>query len=341
MEKDSVLQAEDDLPWTQPVWLEEASSWIREELMRLGLEVRGSIEQIHVRPWSTVLRVSTFSTNVYFKASSPALVHEPVLTQSLWRWRDDCIPEVLAADAQHGWMLYTDMGEWLRDQMQSIEGLRHWRKVLPLYAKLQIDMVKHVPELLNFEIMDRRLELLPEKFECLLGKTDHLLIDKPGGLTSKQYEQLCSLTPRFRDTCQALSAYGIPETLHHDDFHDGNIFISNGNYILADWGESCISHPFFSLMVTLRSVGHRLKLEENGGELALLRDIYLDSWMESASRQDLLEAFHLAYRVAMVNRALTWHRVVSQLAGSYREEYSEAVPGWLQDYLEAEIAATS
>ncbi len=340
MEKDSVMEEDNILQWTQPGWRDEANSWIREELMRLGMAVRGPIEQPHVRPWSTILRAPTFGGVAYFKATSSALIHEPALTQALWRWREDCIPEVLAIDEERGWMLYTDMGVWLREQMQSIEGLRHWRKVLPLYAGLQIDMIEHAPELLKLGILDRRLESLPEQFEFLLAQTDDLRIGQPNGLSAGEHEQLRALTSRFEDNCQALAAYAIPETLHHDDFHDGNVFICNGNYLLSDWGESCLTHPFFSLLVTLRSVAYRLKLEEDSGELGMLRDVYLDSWMDFAPRQDLLEAYHLANRVAMVNRALTWHRMVSRLDDPYREEHIGSVSGWLQEYLQAEMVTS-
>ncbi len=341
MEKDTVKQEEIKLPWTQPGWLEETTTWIREELMRLGMEVRGSIEQPHVRPWSTVLRAPTFGGVAYFKAISPTLGHEPLLTQALWRWREDCIPEVLAVNEERSWLLCMDMGNCLREQIQSIEGLRHWRKILPLYAGLQIDMIEHVPELLKVGTLDRRLETLPEQFEQLLAHSGDLRIDQPDGLSSREYEQLLALIPRFSDQCQALSDYDIPETLHHDDFHDGNVFLCDGNYILSDWGESCVAHPFFSMLVTLRSIAYRLKLAEDSGEISILRDVYLDSWMDYASREDLLEAYSLANRVAMVNRALTWHRVASRLEEPYYGEHIGSVSGWLQDFLEAELAAGS
>lgn len=328
------------LPWTQPDWLKEAAGWIRAELGRLGMEVCGPIEQPHVRPWSTVLRVPTFGSTVYFKATSPALAFEPCLTQALWRWREDCIPEVLAIDAKRGWMLTLDMGEWMRDQMQSIEGLRHWRKVLPLYAGLQIEMAERAPDLLSLGILDRRLAELPRLYEALLEQVGDLATGQLDGFDAREYAELRRLGPRLEEMCQTLAQYPIPETLHHDDFHDGNIFIQNGSYLLSDWGESCLAHPFFTLLVTLRSVAYRLKLEENAPELANLRDIYLDAWMGFAPREELLEAFHLANRVAMVNRALTWQRVVSELESPFREEHIGSVTGWLQEFLEAERAAS-
>src|SRR5690349_17683011 len=95
-------------PWKRAGWLNQASAWIHEQLERQGIAVNGPIEQPHVRPWSTVLRVPTSQGDVYFKATAPTLMHEPALTEALSRWRPDCIPPLLAVDLARGWMLMPD-----------------------------------------------------------------------------------------------------------------------------------------------------------------------------------------------------------------------------------------
>src|SRR3954454_12672731 len=74
---------QDKLPWTQPGWREQAEAWVHAELTRRGIRVDGEIEQPHLRPWSTVLRVPTSAGDYFFKATSPLLAHEPALTQWL------------------------------------------------------------------------------------------------------------------------------------------------------------------------------------------------------------------------------------------------------------------
>jgi hypothetical protein len=73
-------------PWMQKGWLEQASTWVHDELERQGIYVTGLIEQLHV-PWPNVLRVPSTTGDIYFKASKPTLAHEPALTDALWRWR--------------------------------------------------------------------------------------------------------------------------------------------------------------------------------------------------------------------------------------------------------------
>jgi hypothetical protein len=52
-----------------------------------------------------------------------------------------------------------------------------------------------------------------------------------------------------------------------------------------------------------------------------------------------LAALRLAYRLAMLNRALSWHHGTGALAMRHREPYLDAIPGWLQDFLGTEIPA--
>jgi len=115
---------------------------------------------------------------------------------------------------------------------------------------------------------------------------------------------------------------------------NGNIFVRDGRYSFFDWGESCVAHPFFTMMVTLRSIAYQLQLEANDPRLVRLRDIYLEPWLGYGPRQHLLAAYSLAQRLGTVCRALTWYRVVSNLPDPLKAEHAEAVPGWLQEFLE-------
>ena len=61
--------------------------------------------------------------------------------------------------------------------------------------------------------------------------------------------------PWVREACErARARFGIPETIQHDDLHDGQIFVRDDRYLLLDWGDACVSHPFFTLAVTLDGV---------------------------------------------------------------------------------------
>src|SRR5207248_11618417 len=111
-----------------------------------------------------------------------------------------------------------------------------------------------------------------------------LLPDQPDGLSSAAHQGLIDLAPRFGAECRRLADLGLPETLHHDDFHDGNIFVRGDRLTFTDWGESCAAHPFFTTVVMLRSAAHTLGLAADAPEVMGLRDRYLEPWEQLAPR---------------------------------------------------------
>ncbi len=327
------------MPWTEPGWLERASAWMHAELEHHGIKATGRIELAHSRLWSTVLRMPTTEGYLYLKAASPLAAHEPALLQTLSHLRPDCIPELLSVDVEQGWVLMRDAGRSLRELIRSTGHIRPWLSVLPLYAELQIEMADHLPELLALRVPDRRLSVLPSLYDQLLGDVALLRIDRTPGLTHAQHQRLLDLAPRVVELCERLAGHHIPEGLNHGDLHVGNVFIHDGRFVFADWGDRSVSHPFYSLRTVLVSAEISLGLEENAPELQLLSDAYLEPWTLYEPRQSLIEALGLARRLASIGGALVWSRLVSRFGEPLREEYAERVPALLHEFLDAETAA--
>lgn len=326
------------LPWEQPGWLEQATAWIHTELERQHIGITGPIEVLHQRAWSAFARVPTTSGSVYFKAPSPALKFEAALAQALARWRPDCMLPILAVDLEWGWTLSADAGVTLRSLGQTIEQLPHWHKILPLYVEVQIDLAARVDQMLALGVPDRRLATLPQLYDQLLGDTENLRVSLSPGLTRDEHRRLLDLRPRLAALCEELAGYSLPETIAHEEVHENNVVFRDGRYIFTDWSDSSVAHPFFSMLVTLRAAAHWLKLAEQGPEMMRLRDIYLEAWSNFGTRPDLLAAFQIAYRLAMVNRSLSWRSGLDSLSEKAKVEY-DGVYGWLQDFLEAETQA--
>lgn len=323
------------LQWRNLDWRNSAIQWIKSELAAHHLSITGAIEQPHVRPWSTVLKVPTSQGDLYFKASAPVLSHEVRLTQNLAQRYPVWMPHLVAVDPEQGWMLMKDGGSTLRSWVGDNGYLGHWLRIMTIYAELQIAMVEHQSELLRDGAFDRRLVLLPGLLESLLQDKAALLLGESEGLTRQQYRQLLDHVPSFEQLCYQLSGFGIPESLQHDDFHDNNIFVHSKGYTFFDWEETCLAHPFFTMVVTPRSVAYQLGIENNDPRLKPLRDAYLKPLELFAGRPALTEAYKLANRIGMVNRALTWYEILKSLAEPDRMGESSEVPGWLQEYLEA------
>jgi hypothetical protein len=276
--------------WTEPNWLAEAESWISERV-----EVTGELDQFHVRWWSTVIRVPTRDEDLYFKAVGTGFIFEPKLTAKLAVLRPDRTTELVDADLDRGWMLMSDAGNRMREVVLTQADLRHWELALPRYAELQIAAAPLAGELLALGVPDARLSVLP-------GQLGAVLASPVRGLTPAEQERALAALPELEAMCRELAAYGIPETIQHDDLHDGQVFVRGDHYRVLDWGDSCVSHPFHSLTVTLRATAARLDLEPGGAEVQRLRDAYLEPFGH------LREAADLAYRTGTVGRALAWDR---------------------------------
>jgi hypothetical protein len=317
------------LLWTEPDWLESVHAWIRSQLERLGLEPAGEIEQPHVRPWSTVLRVPTDDGDVWFKANMPTQAFEVAVVETLAARRPDLVPTLLATDLQRGWMLQGDGGTRLREILEETGDFDVWIEILPLYAELQMDVAADRDRLLAAGVPDRLLASLPGQFEEVLADAEALET-----LTQDERRRLAALAPCIEAECRELADYGLPETIQHDDLHDGQVFVRDGRFLFFDWGDACVSHPFYTLVVTLAVLAYRLELDHDAPELDRFRDAYLEPWTRFRPRRELEQAYPLAYRLGVLCRGLTWRSVVAVLPQPLRDDEAEAVPERMRMLLE-------
>ncbi len=323
------------LIWQDPAWLKQASDWIHAEAKRQAIDITGKIEQPHIQPWSTVLHVPTDEDTLFFKATAADTIYESALTQLLATWYPDCMPELLAVDTTRGWMLMRDGGEPLRASIRPTQDIKPWEPVIMRYAELQIGLAEHVSEILALGIPDRRLTVLPALYTQLLTDEESLMIGQEKGLTFSDLQQLQVLTPRFDQICTELASFGIPESLNHGDFHDGNVLLRNGRLTFFDWGDASVTHPFVSLRTFFISIENSLKLEDYAftPEMSALLDRYLEPWQKFASKEALLTAYRLSEPVASMVTALAWHQGISRMEGSLREKYAGIVPELLREFL--------
>ena len=56
-------------------------------------------------------------------------------------------------------------------------------------------------------------------------------------------------------------------------------------------------------------------------------------WTDYAPLAELQSVVELAQRIGYVNRALTWHMVISNLPEVLKPEYAVAVPSYLQEFI--------
>ena len=152
-------------PWAIPGWHAEVERWIADQVIRLG---RGAIQSIEpIKSWSIscVLKVTTETGNLYFKAPRdlPLFVNEGVVLARLVELYPDRLPIPVALAPEQGWMLLDDFGDPLgRDA--TLDQQAH---LMQDFARMQINSSRKIEVLLAAGCKDRRLEILPSQIEPL------------------------------------------------------------------------------------------------------------------------------------------------------------------------------
>jgi hypothetical protein len=319
--------------WEELIWFEKASCWIDNQLKFLGIKRTGAIKQFRVRYWSTVLQIPTNVGNIYFKAVIPELIYEAALTEILSRWYPHFMPQIIATSRKDGWLLMGDGGTKLSESLKTEDDIQHWQAIVPIYAQLQQNSVQHLDELLELGVCDRRIHILPVLYEELLCNPEVLAINYPDGISLLEYQRLQNTIEKFTTLCKKLAAFGLPETLHHGDLHDGNIFIKNRGYIFFDWGDSSISHPFFSIRDIYANLNRGFGLGKNSFWFQQIKDCYLEAWTEYGTKEKLEVAFELAQKISPIPDVLRWLPVLSNMDEGTRNNYVHAIPNRLRDFL--------
>ncbi|WP_404390390.1 phosphotransferase [Humibacillus xanthopallidus] len=306
--------------WTDPEWLAGAHAWVEEQTDALGLVRTGDVEQPHVRVWSTVLKIPTTAGPVWFKANHGPLQHEAALVTLLAQRVPDQVEPLLAADLDRGWMLMRDAGTRMRELVVIEASLERWHPVLDTVARISIAMEDDVAALLEAGVPDLRLATLPASYAALMEQIDAA-------------PRFRAATDRVAELCDQLAAYGIRESVQHDDLHDGQVFVRDGRHWVVDWGDACVSHPFFVLAVALEGqIAWGLDDVENSVDTEPFRDTFLGPYeaaYPNLSHAELVEAARLATRLGWAARAVNGHLSVDEQSTLRRLEMF--VDGQVQD----------
>ena len=290
----------------------------------------GPIEAQRVRPWATVLRVPTAEGTLFFKEPAPEVAHEARLIEVLARRRPEIVTEVLFSDDE-GRMLMRDAGEELGGILERDLDTRYWEEALPLYAELQIAAMPDAERLVEAGAFDRGSAGLPETYEALIA-------ERSSGQTEEEYEWLRALAPEVRQVCAELAAGPVPETINNDDFTYGSIFVRGGAYRFLDWGDACVSHPFFTLTVTQRVIEIKHALPVGSPEIARIRDAYLEPFTRFAPHAELEAMVEPARKIGQICRValraahMHWEDDPEELAWAFRLLLDpEAWRAWLTE----------
>jgi hypothetical protein len=327
--------------WLDERWRAEALRWAADTLAGLGRRIDGEVEQPHVRPWSTAMRIPTDGGLAWFKASGPASAHEGPLLEV---FRERAVPLVLLPLAVHPdrpWILFDDGGTTLRQTRADGSGdhdLAAWEGILREYAELQrkLESDDAVGAMLAAGAPDGRPEALPGELARLLEDDviwDRLSAeDRDDGRRARS--RLGERLPEVASVAAELAARGVSASVQHDDLHGGNILVGPAGDRFFDWGDAVVAHPFSTLTVTFNSIAHKTGLAQDEPVFTRLEDVYLEAWAEVAPRTELERAADVARVFGCIGRSLAWERALAGLAVDEMDGFGDSIAGWLVEFSE-------
>ena len=317
--RDEALRA----PWSWPGWYDGVLPWIDERLEELGRRRVGEPNQTHAWAISSVLRIPTIAGDVYFKAVPPHFGHEAALTSALARRHRGRITTVLAADEERRWMLMEDIGG---AELRASTDASTWEHAVSEYARIQVDWVDDVDELLALGCPDRRLEVLEGEIDEALA--DPLLVELPRGLSSDETERLPALAERLHDACALLGEHDLPPTLEHGDLHPGNVRLTDDGPVFFDWTDGAVSVPFFTL-------GQLLDWDTEPPQRERVRAAYRAVWVTRLDERRLDDALALAEVVGLYHLATSYRRIARTTEPAQRWELGPVFPLFVRKLLTA------
>ena len=297
-------------PWEYPGWFATAVDWIE---TKLPATVR--VDQYSTWCVSSLHRVETASGRYYFKAAPTIFRHEASVTEMLAERFPETIPRPIAIERERGWFLTADFGDELVATMDAPD----WEGALNALVTLQRSSVASVESLLRSGCTDRRPRVLQRQVEELAAEGSEWLPEEMA-------TRLRAALSRFQDLCEEVATSPIPNTLVHGDFHAENVAVSEGRYLIFDWTDACIAHPFVDAVTCLRNA------ESTPADQATRtrwRDHYLHGWEDLASRDAASELFERMAPLAAMHQAVTYRSLLDSLDPSERWQFGSALHDWV------------
>jgi aminoglycoside phosphotransferase (APT) family kinase protein len=227
--------------WSRPGWFDRASAWMTARLDEVGRPPTGPIEQTHLRGISAVLRAPTAGGAAYLKAVFPPFHHEPVVTRLLADRVGPAVPDVLAIEADEGWLLMDDLGPDIvgrADDATLAAGIRTLVTIQRVFAGRAGELAAHGCPV-------RRLTDLPGELSRAL--------DRAAGLETVEAPTIHPATIEWLEhAVGVVEQLGHPSTIVHGDFHPFNVVRHDGRLVIFDWSDAAVSHPLVDVATWLK-----------------------------------------------------------------------------------------
>lgn len=305
-------------PWSLPGWWDRASTWMLGQMAAVGRPALGAPRAHQLWGLSVVLRASSTDGDVFLKCSADHFRHEAIATQALAERLPTHVPEVLAVDADEGWMLMRDLGAGeLGEQDES-----WWHEGVVVHAGIQRSWWGRTDELVSLGLPVRSLTDLAEYVEATTRDPELL-----ARLPAEDRARWLAAAPALVESCRRLEAIGPTPTLVHGDFHPWNVAFGAGTTRVFDWTDAAVSHPFVDLATYV------FRTDDPAVRRRLV-DAYVDAWSTAGSAtgpaESLREAAALGLVVGALYQLQTYRALLPSLMGDGADDgLADADLSWI------------
>jgi len=301
----------------QKDWFADMRHWVSECLQNAGYTLTRPPEQFKQFIFSAILRTETKQGVFYAKVANPhypLFCHEPRTMQALAQIVPENIPAPFAIHPTQAAGIYSDFGNVLWDAERNRDD---YRAVIQSYAKLQIKTASHLDTLEAAGCINRRLDTVKAMFSDLL-QDDAVR----GHLSDQQQHDLKNCQTKINQLCDELTAFNVPYTLVHGDFHDGNIALNDQKITFFDWTDACIAHPFIDIctIVDFKAQDADTKF------LDFMRDTYLACWTAYEPLDRLQAIYKRAVVISAVHNLISYWTILINTDKSYLSVVMWTIP---------------
>ncbi|AHE66781.1 aminoglycoside phosphotransferase family protein [Legionella oakridgensis] len=315
---------------------EQALQWALQYLVSHKKSNVQHYQKIVQTSYSIVYRIKTTTDIVYLKQTPEALFIEAKTLTFLHAQGCKNIPELLAENGALHCFLMTACGDHsLRQLFQGQIDFNTLKQGILNYTNIQRLLENKVQALLSLSVPDWRLQKFASLYYQLITQ-ESLLIDD--GLTRKEIDRLHQLYPLCNQLCEDLLEYTIPETINHCDFHENNMLLDKktGGINIIDWGETVITHPFFSLNGCLWNITHFNALKQTDSLYLKLQSQCIASWLDLYDKKELLRALSIANQLNGIYAALAYEHMyitTKNQINTVQQEHPGSIAGCLRSFL--------
>lgn len=294
--------------------------------------------QVTETSYSIVHKIETTDGIMYLKQTPAALFLEPIILDFLNKHGCINIPKLIAKNNDLCCFLMTTVGDHsLRQLFNGQVQLAKLIQGILNFTNMQRLLEHKISEMLALGIPDWRLHSFPFLYHQLIQQDQFLIED---GLTEKECEKLYQLYPACVNLCESLSAYRIPETINHCDFHENNMLLDNktAEIGIIDWGEVVITHPFFSLNGCLWNVTFFNNLKKTDKDFKKLQSQCVSAWLNIYKAEILINALSIADKLSGIFAALSYqlmYEATKNLPKNVQQEHPGSIAGCLRSFIMA------